>query len=183
MTTATPAGASGGRQQPARRGQGGQSGQGGGMLLELIDRILDKGLVIDVWARVSLLSIELLTVEARVVVASVETYLRFAEAIGNTALASQPPRQQGQGQQQGQARVVEAGPSPQQPQQSGQQQSGQRQAMPGQLAALPPAQSQQMQRPGQGQPQQAQPQQAQPQQAQPPSSNGVAPAQFGGGRG
>ncbi len=56
-------------------------------LVEVIDRILDKGVVIDAWVRVSLVGIELLAVEARVVVASVETYLKYAEAIGLTATA------------------------------------------------------------------------------------------------
>lgn len=54
-------------------------------LVEVIDRILDKGIVIDAWARVSLVGIELLAVEARVVVASVETFLKYAEAVGLTA--------------------------------------------------------------------------------------------------
>jgi len=56
--------------------------------------ILDKGIVIDAWARVSVVGIEILTIEARVVVASVETYLRYAEAIGLTQLAAPPPTQQ-----------------------------------------------------------------------------------------
>ena len=47
---------------------------------DVIDSILDKGLVIDVYIRVSLVGIELLTIDARIVVASVDTYLRFAEA-------------------------------------------------------------------------------------------------------
>jgi hypothetical protein len=51
-------------------------------LADVIDTILDKGLVIDVYVRVSLLGIELLTIDARIVVASVDTYLRFAEAVG-----------------------------------------------------------------------------------------------------
>ena len=54
-------------------------------LAEVIDRILDKGLVVDAWVRISLLGLELLTVEARVVVAGVETYLKYAEAVGLTA--------------------------------------------------------------------------------------------------
>jgi gas vesicle structural protein len=66
---------------------------GPGSLTELLNVILDKGIVIDAWARVSLVGIELLTIEARVVVASVETYLRYAEAIGLTALAAAPPTQ------------------------------------------------------------------------------------------
>ncbi|MDP2729833.1 MAG: gas vesicle structural protein GvpA [Dehalococcoidales bacterium] len=57
-------------------------------LAEVLDRILDKGLVIDAWVRVSLLGLEILTVEARVVVAGVETYLKYAEAIGLTAPAA-----------------------------------------------------------------------------------------------
>jgi gas vesicle structural protein len=50
-------------------------------LAEIVELILDKGLVIDVFVRVSLIGIELLTIEARIVVASVDTYLRYAEAI------------------------------------------------------------------------------------------------------
>jgi len=56
-------------------------------LAEVVDRILDKGVVIDAWARVSLVGIELLAIEARIVVASVDTYLKYAEAIGLTASA------------------------------------------------------------------------------------------------
>ena len=59
-------------------------------LAEVVDRILDKGIVIDAWVKVSLVGIELLSVEARVVVASVETYLKYAEAIGLTATAAAP---------------------------------------------------------------------------------------------
>jgi hypothetical protein len=57
-------------------------------LAEVLDRILDKGLVLDAWVRVSLLGLEILTIEARVVIASVETYLKYAEAIGLTAPAA-----------------------------------------------------------------------------------------------
>ena len=59
-------------------------------LAEVVDRILDKGIVIDVWAKVSLVGIELLSVEARVVIASVETYPKYAEAIGLTGTAAAP---------------------------------------------------------------------------------------------
>ena len=55
---------------------------GSSSLVEVIDRILDKGIVIDAWVRVSLVGIELLAVEARVVVAGVETFLKYAEAVG-----------------------------------------------------------------------------------------------------
>lgn len=53
-------------------------------LAEVIDRILDKGIVIDAFVRVSLVGIELLAIELRAVVASVETWLKYAEAIGLT---------------------------------------------------------------------------------------------------
>jgi hypothetical protein len=59
-------------------GGGGPSPSG---LADVIDTILDKGLVIDAYVRVSLVGIELLTIDARVVIASVDTYLRFAEAV------------------------------------------------------------------------------------------------------
>ena len=55
-------------------------------LAEVVDLILDKGLVVDVYLRVSLVGIELLTVDARIVVASVDTYLRFAEAVNRLDL-------------------------------------------------------------------------------------------------
>jgi len=54
-------------------------------LAEVVDRILDKGVVVDAWVRVSLVGIELLAVEARVVIAGVDTYLKYAEAVGLTA--------------------------------------------------------------------------------------------------
>ncbi|MGI9091121.1 MAG: gas vesicle protein GvpJ [Gemmatimonadaceae bacterium] len=56
-----------------------RSGSSG--LAEVLDVILDKGIVIDVFVRVSLVGIELLTIDARIVIASVDTYLRFAEAV------------------------------------------------------------------------------------------------------
>lgn len=57
-------------------------------LAEVIDRILDRGIVIDAWARVSLVGIEILAIEARVVIASVDTFLKYAEAVGLTATAT-----------------------------------------------------------------------------------------------
>jgi gas vesicle structural protein len=54
-------------------------------LAEVIDRILDKGVVIDAFVRVALVGIELLAVEARVVIASVETWLKYADAVGLVA--------------------------------------------------------------------------------------------------
>ena len=62
--------------QPAGGGQPSPTG-----LADVIDTILDKGLVIDAYIRVSLVGIELVTIDARIVVASVDTYLRFAEAV------------------------------------------------------------------------------------------------------
>ncbi|MER6936528.1 gas vesicle protein GvpJ [Nocardioides sp. NPDC127514] len=55
-------------------------------LADVIDTILDKGLVIDIYVRVSLVGIELLTIDARIVIASVDTYLRFAEAVNRLDL-------------------------------------------------------------------------------------------------
>jgi hypothetical protein len=57
-------------------------------LAEVIDRILDKGLVVDVWARVSAVGIEILTIEARVVAASVDTFLHYAEEIAKVEQAA-----------------------------------------------------------------------------------------------
>ena len=57
-------------------------------LAEVLVRILDKGLVLDAWVRVSLLGLEILTIEARIVLAGVETYLKYAEAVGLTAPAA-----------------------------------------------------------------------------------------------
>ncbi len=59
-------------------------------LAEVVDRILDKGIVVDAWVRVSLVGIELLALEARAVVAGVDTYLKYAEAVGLTAAAAAP---------------------------------------------------------------------------------------------
>lgn len=75
-----------------------QRTSGSASLAELLSVVLDKGIVIDAWARVSVIGIEILTIEARVVVASVETYLRYAEAIGLTALASVPGQEGAQSQ-------------------------------------------------------------------------------------
>lgn len=62
----------------------------GGSLIDVLDRILDKGIVIDAYVRVSLVGIDLVSVEARVVVASVDTYLKYAESIGVTGMVSRP---------------------------------------------------------------------------------------------
>lgn len=57
-------------------------------LVDVLDVLLDKGLVVDVFLRVSLVGIELLTVDARIVIASVDTYLRFAEAVNRLDLGN-----------------------------------------------------------------------------------------------
>src|ERR671922_1756126 len=71
----------------ASTGSGYLSRPGGGSLAEVIDIILDKGLVIDAYVRVSLIGIEILTIDARIVIASVDTYLRFAEAVNRLDIA------------------------------------------------------------------------------------------------
>lgn len=63
---------------------------GGSSLIDVLDRVLDKGIVIDAWVRVSLVGIDLVTVEARVVVASIDTYLKYSEAVGITTPISRP---------------------------------------------------------------------------------------------
>lgn len=93
-------------------------------LWDLIDRILDKGLVIDAYISVSVVGIELLVVRARIVVASVETFLRYAAAMG---LYGEPGGvlQRGASRRQQQ----QLGQQPQQQQQQPQQQSGQQQQL------------------------------------------------------
>ena len=77
MTTAMqPGGGNSARPQPSG-------------LADVIDTILDKGLVIDAYVRVSLVGIELVTVDARIVVASVDTYLRFAEAVNRLDISKE----------------------------------------------------------------------------------------------
>ncbi|CAM3051964.1 gas vesicle protein GvpJ [Prescottella defluvii] len=68
---------------------GGPSSQS---LADVVDTILDKGLVIDAYVRVSLVGIELVTIDARVVVASVDTYLRFAEAVNRLEISETQPK-------------------------------------------------------------------------------------------
>jgi gas vesicle structural protein len=69
---------------PVERASGGTS------LIDVLDRVLDKGIVIDAWVRVSLVGIDLITVEARVVVASIDTYLKYSEAVGQVTPVSKP---------------------------------------------------------------------------------------------
>lgn len=63
---------------------------GGSSLIDVLDRVLDKGIVIDAWVRISLVGIDLITVEARVVVASIDTYLKYADAVGLVGLVARP---------------------------------------------------------------------------------------------
>jgi gas vesicle structural protein len=63
---------------------------GGTSLIDVLDRVLDKGIVIDAWVRISLVGIDLITVEARIVVASIDTYLKYAEAVGITGPVARP---------------------------------------------------------------------------------------------
>ena len=63
---------------------------GGTSLIDVLDRVLDKGIVIDAWVLVSVVGIDLITVEARVVVASIDTYLKYSGAVGQTVTASRP---------------------------------------------------------------------------------------------
>ncbi len=62
----------------------------GSSLIDVLDRVLDKGIVIDAWVRVSLVGIDLITVEARVVVASIDTYLKYSEAVSQATPVSKP---------------------------------------------------------------------------------------------
>ncbi|MBK5260585.1 MAG: gas vesicle structural protein GvpA [Thermoanaerobaculia bacterium] len=70
---------------------------GGSSLIDVLDRILDKGIVVDAWVRISLVGIDLITVEARVVIASIDTYLKYAEAVGITGTVARPALSPGEG--------------------------------------------------------------------------------------
>src|SRR4051794_25462607 len=72
--------------QPHRGGSGYVARSSSSGLYDVLELILDKGLVIDVFVRVSLIGIEILTIDARIVIASVDTYLRFAEAVNRLDL-------------------------------------------------------------------------------------------------
>lgn len=75
--------------QPA----GGTAGEpSSSSLADVVDTILDKGLVLDAYVRVSLVGIELVTIDARVVVASVDTYLQFADAVNRLDIAHDDPK-------------------------------------------------------------------------------------------
>src|ERR687885_2987284 len=78
--------------EPSRRGGVVERSQESG-IADVVNTILDKGVVVDVFARVSVVGIELLRVDARVVIASVDTYLRYAEAVNRLELGSEEPSQ------------------------------------------------------------------------------------------
>src|ERR671935_1097286 len=77
-----------GTAQPYRGGSGYVARSSSSGLYDVLELILDKGLVIDVFVRVSLIGIEIVTIDARIVIASVDTYLRFAEAVNRLDLMS-----------------------------------------------------------------------------------------------
>jgi len=62
----------------------------GTSVIDVLDRVLDKGIVIDAWVRVSFVGIDLITVEARIVVASIATYLQYSETVAQVGAASRP---------------------------------------------------------------------------------------------
>lgn len=63
---------------------------GGSRLLDVLDRVLDKGIVIDAWIQLQLAGLDLITIDARVVVASIETYLNYAEPLRFSGLVARP---------------------------------------------------------------------------------------------
>lgn len=67
-----------------------QKDPGGSSLVEVLDRVLDKGIVVDAWVRISLAGIDLITVEARIVVASIQTYLEHAAEVAATRTRARP---------------------------------------------------------------------------------------------
>lgn len=80
---------------------------GGNSLIDVLDRVLDKGIVIDAWVRVSLVGIDLITVEARIVVASIDTYLKYSEAVGQVGQGGSSGRSQSELPAQNDALVAE----------------------------------------------------------------------------
>jgi gas vesicle structural protein len=62
----------------------------GNSLVDVLDRVLDKGIVIDAWVRLSVVGIDLITIEARVVVASIQTHLQYSDVVAALAPAAQP---------------------------------------------------------------------------------------------
>jgi gas vesicle structural protein len=71
---------------------------GGSSLIDVLDRVLDKGIVIDAWVRISLVGIDLIT-EARIVVASIDTHLNYADAVAPNGLVSGPTLGEAEGEE------------------------------------------------------------------------------------
>ena len=82
---------------------------GGTSLIDVLDRVLDKGIVIDAWVRVSLVGIDLITVEARIVVASIDTYLKYSEAVDRSHL-SRSRRSRARGMRNSLQKIPPSGP-------------------------------------------------------------------------
>src|SRR5919197_1091437 len=78
--------------QPSPGAAGALERQESSSLADVVNTILDKGVVVDVFARVSLVGIELLRADARIVIASVDTYLRFAESVGRLEMGKEEPQ-------------------------------------------------------------------------------------------
>src|ERR671936_2050584 len=78
--------------QPSPGAGGALERQESSSLADVVNTILDKGVVVDVFARVSLVGIELLRADARIVIASVDTYLRFADAVGRLEMGREEPK-------------------------------------------------------------------------------------------
>jgi gas vesicle structural protein len=68
---------------------------GGSSLIDVLDRILDKGIVLDAWVRISLMGINLMTNEDRIVVASVDTCLKYADSPGLAGTSAKPAQSEG----------------------------------------------------------------------------------------
>ena len=82
---------------------------GGSSLIDVLDRVLDKGIVIDAWVRISLVGIDLISERSRVVVASSETYLRYADLGGPSGTVPYPSLVEGHA---GKKEVVAMDPRP-----------------------------------------------------------------------
>jgi hypothetical protein len=92
-----------------RRGEGYVERPRPSGLADVIEIILDKGLVVDAYVRVSLVGIELVTIDARIVIASVDTYLRFAEAVGRLDIAESGAESMREFRETAKERVYKAG--------------------------------------------------------------------------
>jgi gas vesicle structural protein len=85
-----------------------ERGSAGTSVIDVLDRVLDKGIVIDAWVRVSVVGIDLVTVEARVVVASIDTFMRYSEFVQRSPTETTVKQLRKQGRQ---VQVTDAVPS------------------------------------------------------------------------